>query len=97
MKNFAFKYVFVAIFVISLMMPMLVMLVAHASASERTYPAENGWLDVNPNSPDSYAYSIAVVGDTQSLLVKDLTNGTNHKQDGILSVSNTNRANMFLA
>ncbi|MBQ9084923.1 MAG: Ig-like domain-containing protein [Clostridia bacterium] len=42
------------------------------------YEADSTWLAENPNPPTDYAYSIAVVGDTQTVLKKDLANGTTY-------------------
>ena len=51
---------------------------ASAATSPTGYEETADWLNTNPNAPTDYAYSIAVVGDTQSLVKKDLTNGTNY-------------------
>ncbi len=42
------------------------------------YETDSTWLAENPNPPTDYAYSIAVVGDTQTVLKKDLANGTTY-------------------
>ncbi len=39
-------------------------------------PPEAVWLDKSPNAPLDYAYSMAVVGDTQQLTEYDVKNGT---------------------
>ena len=52
--------------------------VAGASTSSTGYAETADWLNTNPAAPTDYAYSIAVVGDTQSIVKKDLTNGTNY-------------------
>ena len=49
--------------------------------TQDVYPEENGWLNANPNAPADYAYSIAVVGDTQFVVEKDLMNGTDYMSD----------------
>ncbi|MBQ9084229.1 MAG: hypothetical protein IJY24_01095 [Clostridia bacterium] len=41
----------------------------------------NDWLSTNPNSPTDYAYSMAVVGDTQFLAQNDANNGTNYTSE----------------
>lgn len=51
---------------------------AFAATSSKGYEEENGWMNTNPKAPTDYAYSIAVVGDTQSMVKTDLTNGTNY-------------------
>ncbi len=51
---------------------------AFAASSITGYEEDANWSNTNANAPTDYAYSIAVVGDTQSLVVKDLTNGTNY-------------------
>lgn len=54
---------------------------AFAASSSKGYEEENGWMNTNPKAPTDYAYSIAVVGDTQSMVKTDLTNGTNYMSD----------------
>ena len=63
--------------VIGIVIPMLAIFAPTVSA-ESSYAEDSNWLNTNPNAPGSYAYSIAVVGDTQSIVKKDLTNGTNY-------------------
>ncbi|MBR3680706.1 MAG: hypothetical protein IKL79_01725 [Clostridia bacterium] len=52
--------------------------VAGASTSSTGYAETADWLNTNPAAPTDYAYSLAIVGDTQSIVKKDLTNGTNY-------------------
>ena len=79
MKSPAFRSILAVVLVIGMMMPMLAALTPTVSAETATvYPEENGWLNTNTKSPTDYAYSIAVVGDTQSMVKVDLTNGTNY-------------------
>ena len=47
-----------------------------AATNSKGYEEGNGWINENPNSSDDYAYSIAVVGDTQTVVKKDLANDT---------------------
>ena len=49
-----------------------------AATSSTGYEEGDGWINENPNAPTDYAYSIAVVGDTQTIVKKDLANGTNY-------------------
>ncbi len=39
------------------------------------------WLPTNPNAPTDYAYSMAIVGDTQQLTKYDVLNGTSYTAD----------------
>ena len=39
---------------------------------------ESDWLATNPNAPTDYAYSFAIVGDTQFLVYNDANNGTSY-------------------
>ena len=49
-----------------------------ATTSSTGYEEGDGWINENPNAPTDYAYSIAVVGDTQTVVKKDLANGTTY-------------------
>ena len=49
-----------------------------AATSSTGYEEGDGWINENPNAPTDYAYSIAVVGDTQTVVKKDLANGTTY-------------------
>lgn len=44
-------------------------------------PPEADWLTENPNTPKDYAYSMAVIGDTQQLTRYDVNNGTSYTAD----------------
>ena len=54
------------------------MVAVSAAASNTGYEEDSNWSNTNSKAPTDYAYSIAVVGDTQSMVVKDLTNGTDY-------------------
>ena len=79
MKNRVLKIVTSLMLVVAMLLPMVTFLAPSVSAA--SYAEENGWINANPNASDNYAYSIAVVGDTQSLVKKDLTNGTNYMSE----------------
>ena len=79
MKNRVFKIVTSLLLSIAMLLPTVAFLAPSVSAA--SYAEENGWINANPNASDNYAYSIAVVGDTQSLVKKDLTNGTNYMSE----------------
>ena len=80
MRKSALKSILAVALVLCFMLPMLAPLTNAVSAEEATstYPEGNGWLNTNTKAPTDYAYSIAVVGDTQSMVKVDLTNGTNY-------------------
>lgn len=48
------------------------------AANAKGYEEGDGWLNENPSAPTDYAYSIAIVGDTQTVVKKDLANGTTY-------------------
>ncbi len=73
MKKIGFKPPFALLLILCIVLPIMIV---GASASDAVYPETADWLDVNPNANQDYAYSIAVVGDTQILVDHDVTNGT---------------------
>ena len=74
MKKPAFKSSIAALLVIGLVLPMFAIFAPTAFA----YAEDSDWKNTNSKAPTDYAYSLAVVGDTQSMVKKDLTNGTNY-------------------
>ena len=76
MKKSIFKIIAMAL-VIGIILPVMTFLAPTAYAAG-SYAEDSSWMNTNPNAPSDYAYSIAVVGDTQSIVKKDLTNGTNY-------------------
>ena len=58
-----------------LMLVLIVLPIFTVSASAQ-YEETVDWLNENPHKNNDYAFSIAVVGDTQTLVEKDTTDGT---------------------
>lgn len=78
MRRPAFKRVIAALLAVGIILPMLALITPVSFAANEGYSETGDWKNSNPNAPTDYAYSIAVVGDTQSIVKKDLTNGTNY-------------------
>ena len=78
MRRPAFKRVIAALLAVGIILPMLAFIAPVSFAANEGYSETGDWKNSNPNAPTDYAYSIAVVGDTQSIVKKDLTNGTNY-------------------
>ena len=71
MKKYATKTL-IAIIVAALLLATVI-----ASSSAAEYEESTIWLNSNPNAPTDYAYSLAIVGDTQILVETD----ANSRQD----------------
>ncbi len=74
MRKSAFKASLAALIIIGLVLPMFTIFAPTVFAAEN-YAEENGWINTNPNAPTDYAYSIAIVGDTQTLVKRHFDEG----------------------
>ncbi len=77
MKKHALKVIVSLMLVVCMIIPTALVAVS-AAASETGYEEDSNWKNTNSKTPTDYAYSFAVVGDTQFMVERDLANGTNY-------------------